>query len=99
VQDGARDVGQLPADREAAVSALFVAYHRRLVGLAVLLVDDRQPSGAAYALCHRADHLLHEVRHLHLPDRQAPVAIQPIGKDGCRSRQGFLGNYTWKIIG
>src|SRR3954451_9263703 len=28
-------------DRVAAVSELFVAHHRRLVGLAALLVDDR----------------------------------------------------------
>lgn len=32
----------LPKDRDEAVSALFVAYHRRLVGLARLLVDDQQ---------------------------------------------------------
>jgi RNA polymerase sigma-70 factor (sigma-E family) len=31
----------LPADRRAAVTSLFHAHHRRLVGLAGLLVDDR----------------------------------------------------------
>lgn len=40
MRDGAGDVDQLPADRDAAVSALFALHHRRLVGLALLLVDD-----------------------------------------------------------
>ena len=31
---------QLPAGRDAALTSLFVAYHRRLLGLAGLLVDD-----------------------------------------------------------
>ena len=30
-----------PVDRAATVSELFVAHHRRLIGLAALLVDDR----------------------------------------------------------
>lgn len=33
-------VGDLPRDRDEAVSALFVNHHARLVGLARLLVDD-----------------------------------------------------------
>jgi RNA polymerase sigma-70 factor (sigma-E family) len=33
--------GELPRDRDAAVTALFVAYQPRLVGLARLLVDDQ----------------------------------------------------------
>ena len=36
------DAPALPHDRDAAISALFVAHHRRLVGLARLLVDDQQ---------------------------------------------------------
>jgi len=36
----AYDVGDLPRDRDDAVSALFSAHHARLVGLARLLVDD-----------------------------------------------------------
>lgn len=32
--------GQLPLDRDEAITALFIAYHARLVGLARLLVDD-----------------------------------------------------------
>jgi RNA polymerase sigma-70 factor (sigma-E family) len=32
--------GELPTDRDAAVSALFLAHHAQLVGLARLLVDD-----------------------------------------------------------
>jgi RNA polymerase sigma-70 factor (sigma-E family) len=30
----------LPADRDASLTALFVSYHRQLVGFALLLVDD-----------------------------------------------------------
>ncbi|HVE74325.1 MAG TPA: SigE family RNA polymerase sigma factor [Mycobacteriales bacterium] len=37
---GGRPGGSLPPDRDAAVSALFLAHHARLVGLARLLVDD-----------------------------------------------------------
>ncbi len=35
-------VPTLVGDRDSTVSALFVAHHRRLVGLASLLVDDRR---------------------------------------------------------
>lgn len=34
------DSWQLPRDREGAISALFLAHHARLVGLARLVVDD-----------------------------------------------------------
>lgn len=34
--------GGLPADRDSAVTALFMAHHKRLVGLARVLVDDQQ---------------------------------------------------------
>jgi len=44
-------------DRTAVVSQLFVAHHRRLVGLASLLVDDRQTAEdvvqEAFAALHR----------------------------------------------
>ena len=34
------DVDRLPTDRDAAITVLFATYHRRMVGLAFLLVDD-----------------------------------------------------------
>jgi RNA polymerase sigma-70 factor (sigma-E family) len=37
---GTDDSAALPSERDAAVTVLFVAHHRRLVGLARLLVDD-----------------------------------------------------------
>ncbi|WP_240916988.1 SigE family RNA polymerase sigma factor [Nocardioides sp. HDW12B] len=47
----------LPRDGSAAVSDLFMAHHRRLVGLAALLVDDRQVAEDvvqdAFAALHR----------------------------------------------
>lgn len=33
-------VPQLPAERDASITTLFVSYHRQLVGFALLLVDD-----------------------------------------------------------
>jgi len=54
------------ADPTAAVTELFVAHHRRLVGLAALLVDDRQTAEDvvqdAFAGLHR------RWRHLRDPD-------------------------------
>lgn len=47
----------IDSDASAAVSELFVAHHRRLVGLAALLVDDRQVAEDvvqdAFAALHR----------------------------------------------
>lgn len=34
------DADRLPGDRDAAITELFALYHRRMVGLASLLVDD-----------------------------------------------------------
>lgn len=40
MQDGGAGAGALPTDRDAALTTLFSAYHRQLVGFALLLVDD-----------------------------------------------------------
>lgn len=40
MQDAQSERPDRPTDRDAALTALFVAYHRQLVGFAMLLVDD-----------------------------------------------------------
>jgi RNA polymerase sigma-70 factor (sigma-E family) len=60
----------LPTDRRAAVTALFHAHHRRLVGLAGLLVDDR---GSAEEVVQDAFEQLYR-RWGSLRDPQAAVA-------------------------
>lgn len=75
-------------DATAAVTELFVGHHRRLVGLASLLVDDRQTAEdvvqEAFAAVHR--------RWPHLRDPEAAVAylnraVVNGGRDTLRRRR------------
>jgi RNA polymerase sigma-70 factor (sigma-E family) len=72
----------LPCDRDAAVTALFLAHHRRLVGLARLLVDDQQ---SAEDVVQDAFGQLHR-RWSWLRDKDAAVAyLQTAVVNGSRS--------------
>lgn len=72
----------LPRDRDEAVTALFRAHHRRLVGLARLLVDDQQ---SAEDVVQDAFGQLHR-RWRWLRDKDAAVAyLQTAVVNGSRS--------------
>jgi RNA polymerase sigma-70 factor (sigma-E family) len=72
----------LPEQRDEAVTALFVAHHRRLVGLARLLVDDQQ---SAEDVVQDAFGQLHR-RWCGLRDKDAAVAyLQRAVVNGARS--------------
>ena len=71
-----------PADRDSAITALFVAHHRRLVGLARLLVDDQQ---TAEDVVQEAFGQLHR-RWTWLRDKDAAVGyLQVAVTNGSRS--------------
>lgn len=87
-EPGPRPVSLVPADRDTVVAELFVAHHRRLVGLASLLVDDRRTAEdvvqEAFAGLYR--------RWPHLRDPQAAVAflnraVVNAGRDSLRRRR------------
>lgn len=81
-------VRALSGDRRTeAVTALFLAHHRRLVGLATLLVDDRETAEdvvqEAFAGLHRRWHLLRD------PEAAVTYLNQSVvnrGRDGLRRR-------------
>lgn len=87
------EVRSLSGDRRTeAVTALFLAHHRRLVGLAALLVDDRETAEDvvqdAFAGLHRRWHLLRD------PDAAVTYLNQAVvngGRDGLRRRQRTTG--------
>lgn len=81
-QRDVHDACVLPVERDEAVTALFVAHHRRLVGLARLLVDDQQ---SAEDVVQEAFGQLHR-RWSSLRDKDAAVAyLQTAVVNGARS--------------